>query len=109
MPLPSVEGSATSIAAADRALPRAGTNRRLVHDTIDLTGTRGMTDEELIARLRGRIPENGIRARRVDLSKAGLLVKAGTRKTKYDCDAVVWVTKRHARKQLDLSVMMVRR
>lgn len=87
--LPYIRGSATSKAAADRALPKAGTKRAMVLECIKRHPI-GLTDEQIQWQL--DMPANTQRPRRVELVKAGLVKDSGkTRLTEGGDLAVVWV------------------
>lgn len=80
----------TEIAAALRALPRTGSQRRLVLDGVGAAGERGLTDEE-IAVVEG-VADTAHRTRRNELVKGGWVRDSGrTRKTDSGSDSIVWV------------------
>jgi transcription initiation factor IIE alpha subunit len=85
---PSVNGSATSAAAADSL--DSGTLNRLHKAVLAYIAGRGdgCTDEE-IARALGMNPSTA-RPRRIELARRGLVVEAGTRKTASGRNASVW-------------------
>ena len=82
--------SETSRSAADRAIPNAGTQRRMLFDFIVSRGSDGATDEESQRRL--SMGANTQRPRRRELEQSGLVVNSGrTRLTTARRKAVVWV------------------
>ncbi len=87
--LPAQMHSQTSIAAAERALPDAGTQRWHVYRQLSQWMSTGGTDEELQDAL-GMNP-NTQRPRRIELVERGLVRDSGrTRKTKSGRRATVW-------------------
>jgi hypothetical protein len=82
--------SQPSIAAAEAALPNAGTLRRRVYDQLRQWHATGGTDEDLQIGL-GMDPSTQ-RPRRIELVNAGLVRDSGrTRKTRSGRRATVWV------------------
>ena len=80
----------TSHVAAARALPRTGTQRRVIYDLIAGRGLTGATDDE-VADLTG-IPPNSVRPRRVELWQQGLIARSGvTRENGHGNPCDVWV------------------
>jgi hypothetical protein len=82
----------TSRAAAERVLPKTGTQRRRVYDAL-LDASQwvdgGLTDDELVARL--KLPANSIRPRRGELVEAGLVIDSGVRVLNdYGNMCIVW-------------------
>ena len=93
---PSVRGSRTSAAAAD-ALRPATLNRlhRLVLEYI-AANPNGVTDEEIASGL--QLNPSTARPRRIELARRGLIVEAGTRRSKSGRMATVWrITQRQPR------------
>jgi hypothetical protein len=86
---PSVRGSATSQAAAASLTPATlnAMQRQLLAFLVD-SGATGATDEEMQRGL-GMNPSTQ-RPRRGELADAGLIVKAGVRKTASGRNADVW-------------------
>lgn len=83
------EAQRTSLLAAERALPRSGTKRRLVYDYIERCGLRGATDYEIeeILGLEG----NTVRPTRGGLVEDGFVIDSGTtRKNKHGNECIVW-------------------
>lgn len=81
---------ATQVAAAARALPRSGTQRRRVYDQIVRAGQDGLTDEEIGAFL--RLSLNSVRPRRLELVEAGLVADSSRRRdTQGKNPAIVWI------------------
>ena len=79
----------TSIKAAEKALPKSGTLRRLVFETVKSNG--GLTDYELERILNGK--HQSVSASRRSLVLDGYLVDSGaTRKNEVSNDCIVWVT-----------------
>jgi transcription initiation factor IIE alpha subunit len=79
----------TSVMAAERALPRSGTKRRLVYDFIERCGMRGATDDEIQATL--NIDGNTVRPTRGSLVEDGYIIDTGTtRKNKHGNECIVW-------------------
>lgn len=85
---PSVNGSATSAAAADSLDAKAlnAMHRRVLRFLETCLG--GATDEEMQMAL-GMNPSTQ-RPRRIELARAGLVVKDGTRRTASGRMAVIW-------------------
>lgn len=85
---PSVNGSVTSARAADSL--DATTLNRLHRQVLAFLEARpeGATDEEIIAGT-GLNPSTA-RPRRIELARRGLVVEAGTRKTRSGRMACVW-------------------
>lgn len=82
--------SPTSVEAAVKVEPRAGTLRRRVLDF--LRSVDGATDDEMQVAL--DMNPSTQRPRRVELVAAGWVRDSGTkRRTRGDCDAVVWTAK----------------
>jgi hypothetical protein len=76
--------------AAYRAMPRTGTQRRLILDAIARASERGLTDEE-IAVLPG-VADTAHRTRRNELVLGGWVADSGkVRHTKSDSESIVWV------------------
>ena len=82
---PFVSGSVTSLDAARKITPKAGTLRQLV---LDLLSEEPMTDEQ--GSLISGLNPSTYRPRRVELVKAGLVVEVGRSKTASGREAVVW-------------------
>jgi hypothetical protein len=83
---PSVNGSATSAAAADSLGPATlNAMQRRVYEFLCRTPS---TDEE-IADVLAMNPST-VRPRRIELAKRGLIVEAGTRRTASGRMAVIW-------------------
>jgi transcription initiation factor IIE alpha subunit len=81
----------TSFAAANKALPRSGTQRRAVYDAI-ANARRGLTDDEIVSLL-GLSP-NSVRPRRVELVGSGLVVDSGrTRENDLGNQCIIWVVR----------------
>lgn len=79
----------TSVMAAERALPRSGTKRRMVYDFIERCGIRGATDDEIEATL--GIDGNTVRPTRGGLVEDGYIINTGTtRKNKHGNECIVW-------------------
>ena len=79
----------TSVMAAEKALPRSGTKRRLVYDFIERCGMRGATDDEIQATL--NIDGNTVRPTRGSLVEDGYIIDTGTtRKNKHGNECIVW-------------------
>lgn len=88
--VPYVASSPTSRAAADEAVPTAGTERRRVWDFFESRGDYGATDEEAQEAL-GMNPSTE-RPRRVELVQRKLIEDSGRRReTRAGRKAVVWV------------------
>lgn len=78
----------TQVRAAERVLPKTGSQRRKVYDTI-ARNVHGATDDEVATYL--RIGLNSVRPRRLELVEAGLVEDSGIcRKTPSGHDAIVW-------------------
>jgi transcription initiation factor IIE alpha subunit len=85
---PSVNGSATSAAAADSLGPKTlNAMQRRVLELLEATPD-GLTDEEMARRL-GMNPSTQ-RPRRIELARRGLVVTCGTRRTASGRNADVW-------------------
>ena len=85
---PSVNGSATSAAAADSLGPKTlNALQRRVLELLQATPD-GLTDEEMARRL-GMNPSTQ-RPRRIELARRGLVVTCGTRRTASGRNADVW-------------------
>jgi hypothetical protein len=85
---PSVNGSATSAAAADSLGPATlNAMQRRVLELLQAT-PEGLTDEEMARRL-GMNPSTQ-RPRRIELARRGLVVTCGTRRTASGRNADVW-------------------
>lgn len=79
----------TSVMAAETALPRSGTKRRMVYDFIERCGIRGATDDEIEATL--GIDGNTVRPTRGGLVEDGFIINTGTtRKNKHGNECIVW-------------------
>ena len=79
----------TSVMAAEKALPRSGTKRRMVYDFIERCGIRGATDDEIEATL--GIDGNTVRPTRGGLVEDGYIINTGTtRKNKHGNECIVW-------------------
>jgi transcription initiation factor IIE alpha subunit len=79
----------TSIAAAQKVLPRTGSLRRKVYEYILKQGLRGATDQEIEKAL--QIEGNTVRPTRISLVKDGFIMDTGsTRKNQHDNDCIVW-------------------
>lgn len=79
----------TSLLAAERALPRSGTKRRMVYDYIERCGLRGATDDEISATL--GIDGNTVRPTRGGLVEDGYIIDTGTtRKNRHGNECIVW-------------------
>ena len=80
----------TERAAARKAMPRTGTQRRLILDVIGAAGDDGMIDED-IAKADG-VADTAHRTRRNELVTDGWVVDSGrTRVTESGTDSIVWV------------------
>jgi hypothetical protein len=80
---------ATSTEAARRTLPRSGTQRRRVLDALREVHPRGLTDEDLQARL--GMAANTERPRRVELVRDGWAEDSGDRRdTAGGSPSIVW-------------------
>ncbi len=85
---PAVNGSITSAQAADAITPATlNTMQRKVLAVLQAT-PEGLTDEQMQRRL-GMNPSTQ-RPRRIELAKAGMIQKAGVRKTASGRNADVW-------------------
>jgi transcription initiation factor IIE alpha subunit len=83
---PSVNGSATSAAAADSLRPAAlNAMQRRVYEFICRTPS---TDEEITNEL--EMNASTVRPRRIELARRGLIVEAGTRRTASGRMATIW-------------------
>jgi transcription initiation factor IIE alpha subunit len=79
----------TSIAAAQKVLPKTGSLRMKVYEFILNQGLRGATDQEIEKTL--NIDGNTVRPTRISLVKDGYIMDTGTtRKNKHDNDCIVW-------------------
>ena len=79
----------TSIAAAQKVLPKTGSLRMKVYEFILNQGLRGVTDQEIEHTL--GIDGNTVRPTRISLVKDGYIMDTGTtRKNKHDNDCIVW-------------------
>jgi hypothetical protein len=79
----------TSIAAAQKILPKTGSLRRKVYEYILNQGLRGATDQEMEITL--NIDGNTIRPTRISLVKDGFIMDTGTtRKNQHGNDCIVW-------------------
>ena len=79
----------TSIAAAEKALPKTGSMRRKVYEFILNQGLRGATDQEIEKTL--HIDGNTVRPSRISLVKDGYILDTGTtRKNHHNNDCIVW-------------------
>jgi len=79
----------TSIAAAEKVLPRTGSLKRKVYEYILSQGMRGATDQEVEKTL--QIEGNTVRPSRVGLIKEGYIIDSGTtRKNHHNNDCIVW-------------------
>lgn len=79
----------TSIAAAEKVLPRTGSLKRKVYEYILSQGMRGATDQEIEKTL--QIEGNTVRPSRVGLIKDGYIIDSGTtRKNHHNNDCIVW-------------------
>jgi hypothetical protein len=79
----------TSIAAAQKILPKTGSLRRKVYEYILNEGLRGATDQEMETTL--NIDGNTIRPTRISLVKDGFIMDTGTtRKNQHGNDCIVW-------------------
>jgi len=86
---PSVNGSATSAAAADSLGPKTlSAMQSKVLRFLETCGAFGATDEEMQTRL-GMNPSTQ-RPRRIELARRGLVVTCGVRKTTSGRNADVW-------------------
>jgi transcription initiation factor IIE alpha subunit len=79
----------TSIAAAQKVLPKTGSLRRKVYEYILNQGLRGATDQEIEKAL--HIEGNTVRPTRISLVKDGFIMDTGlTRKNQHNNDCIVW-------------------
>ena len=79
----------TSIAAAQKVLPRTGSLRRKVYEYILNLGLRGATVQEIEKAL--HIEGNTVRPTRISLVKDGFIMDTGTtRKNQHENDCIVW-------------------
>ena len=79
----------TSVAAAEKVLPRTGSLKRKVYEYILAQGMRGATDQEIEKTL--QIEGNTVRPSRVGLIKEGYIIDSGTtRKKHHNNDCIVW-------------------
>jgi hypothetical protein len=86
---PSVNGSATSAAAADSLGPATlNAMQRRVYEFIKWRGAAGATDEEIQIEI--QMPASTQRPRRVELARKGLIVESGTRRTTSGRMAGIW-------------------
>lgn len=92
---PRHERGATSSTAARRIRQDTGRLERLVLETLQRAGRRGLTDAEAQQRL--NLAGDTQRPRRIDLVHRGLIVDSGCRRvTPRGRFAVVWVVVEHA-------------
>jgi len=83
---PSVNGSATSAAAADSLTPTTlNALQRRVYEFLCRTPS---TDEEITNEL--EMNASTVRPRRIELARRGLIVEAGTRRTSSGRMATIW-------------------
>ena len=88
--LPAQMHSAPSLAAAEAALPNAGTQRWHVLELLRAFPSYGMTDEEIADAL--NMNPSAERPRRIELVNAGLVRDSGERRrTSSGRQATVWV------------------
>ena len=86
----SKKAQSTSRKSAEKVLPRTGTIRKKVYETIRQTGDGGYTDYELEALLQSS--HQTVSASRRSLVLDNFLVDSGrTRKNKHGNDCIVWV------------------
>lgn len=79
----------TSIAAAQKVLPKTGSLRRKVYEYILNQGLRGATDQEIEKAL--HIEGNTVRPTRISLIKDGFIKDTGsTRKNQHGNECIVW-------------------
>jgi hypothetical protein len=79
----------TSRKAGQDALGRSGTQRRRIYDLVFLQGSRGMTNDEIGAKL--QLPPQSVSARVNGLVADGHLYDSGQRRqTQWGRDAIVW-------------------
>ena len=83
---PSVNGSATSAAAADSLAP--ATLNAMQRRVYELLFRRPSTDEEIADEL--EMNPSTVRPRRGELARRGLIVESGTRRTSSGRMAVIW-------------------
>ena len=83
---PSVNGSATSAAAADSLAP--ATLNAMQRRVYELLCRRPSTDEEIADEL--SMNPSTVRPRRGELARRGLIVESGTRRTSSGRMAVIW-------------------
>lgn len=101
--IPFQQHSAESEDAAHAAAPKAPTQRARVLAAIQRAGRTGLTDHEIQISL--RLNPSTQRPRRVDLVKAGLVVKSTrTRKTPSGRKAAVWIAAEHVEPQQRLEL-----
>jgi predicted ArsR family transcriptional regulator len=86
---PSVNGSATSAAAADSLAP--ATLNAMQRRVYELLFRRPSTDEEIADEL--EMNPSTVRPRRGELARRGLIVESGTRRTSSGRMAVIWRAK----------------
>jgi hypothetical protein len=67
----------TQAAAAAAALPKSGSRRRIVYDTLVAAGEAGLTDTELVEALGDGWDYSRAGPRRRELADAGLVVDSG--------------------------------
>ena len=84
--VPSVNGSATSAAAADSLAP--ATLNAMQRRVYELLCRRPSTDEEIADEL--EMNPSTVRPRRGELARRGLIVESGTRRTSSGRMAVIW-------------------
>lgn len=83
------EAQRTSLMAAERALPRSGTKRRMVYDYIERCSLYGATDDEIQTSL--GLDGNTVRPTRGSLVEDGFVIDSGTtRKNKHGNECIVW-------------------
>lgn len=85
---PAVQSSVTSMAAADAIGDRLNTLQRSVVAFLKTRGQHGATDEEMQIGI--PMAASTQRPRRIELVRRGLVVEAGTRKTKSGRFATAW-------------------
>jgi hypothetical protein len=79
----------TSIAAAEKVLPKTGSLKRKVYEFILNQGLRGSTDQEIEKTL--QIDGNTVRPTRISLVRDGYLIDTGTtRKNQHNNECIVW-------------------
>lgn len=87
----------TSKKAAERVLPKTGTQRHAVLDFIQGSDMYGATDAEISFHL--NIPENSVRPRRLELVEMGWIADSGLRRAVPGHEqAIVWVDAIHVSK-----------